>query len=136
MAKRLLIVEDAPQVANILVSKLTREGYEAVWKRSRSEALAELSASWDLILLSTDLPQRDFWEALRDIKSRTETPVILLLESEEASLEPQALTRGACGVILKPFKPTVVAKRVRELLQASGGLTEAPPREPSSSHEN
>ena len=113
-------------MANILVSKLTREGHEVLWKRDREQALAALSGSFDLILLSTDLnPERNAWELLGELKARTAAPVVMLLEADEAPLEAQAAAKGACGAIIKPFKPTVVAKRVRDLLdfQTSGGLT-------------
>ncbi len=118
MAKRILLIEDAPQVAGILVAKLAREGHEVAWKRNRAEALAALEQPFDLILLSTDLDARNAWEVLSELKAGTRTPIVMLLETEEASLDPEALRQGACGVILKPFKPTVVARKVREWLEA------------------
>lgn len=118
MAK-ILLVEDAPQVAGILVSKLSREGHEVFWKRDRVQALAALSDPWDLILLSTDLPGRNAWELLPEMKAATSSPVVILLETDEAHLESASLGRGARAVILKPFKPTIVARRLREILEAS-----------------
>ncbi len=118
MAKKILLIEDAPQVANILVFKLNREGHEVTWTRDREKGLAALASAFDLILLSTYLlPERNAWETLADLKARTTTPVVMLLENEEAHLEGQAVEKGAIAVILKPFKPTVVAKRVRDLLE-------------------
>ena len=116
MPKNILLIEDAPQVAGILVSKMTREGHEVRWVRSGPEALAALEGkSFDLVLLSTYLEQ-DAWELLAKIRRRGKTPVVVLLENEEAGLTDKARQAGAIDVIVKPFKPTVVAKQVRRLL--------------------
>lgn len=110
--KKILIVEDAPQVASILQSKLTREGHAVTWKRNREQALKASVDSYDLILLSTDVPERNAWQILSDLKDSCPTRVVMLLETDEAPLEPQAKESGALGVIIKPFKPTIVAKQV------------------------
>ena len=120
--RNILLIEDAPQVAGILVSKLTREGHQVVWTRKRAQALEALSAgAFDLILLSTTLlPERNAWELLSELKSGgpAGAPVLMLLEAEEQPLSEKALSMGAAGVIQKPFKPTQVAKQVRELFAA------------------
>lgn len=117
VAKKILLIEDAPQVANILVSKLSREGHEVSWRRTREQALGALGASFDLILLSTDLPpEHNSWKILPELKALSAAPVVMLLQAEEAALKTSALAQGASDVIIKPFKPTVVAKRLKELL--------------------
>lgn len=117
----ILLVEDAPQVAGILASKLRREGHQVSWARSRGEALEVLGrASFDLVLLSTYLlPEKNAWELLGELRRR-EPPerVVMILEAEEASEASRARELGACGIVQKPFKPTAVARSVRELLPA------------------
>lgn len=121
MARKILLIEDAPQVANILVSKLTREGHAVTWRRDREQALAAVRGeSFDLTLLSTDLlPLRNAWQLLPELLAASASPVVMLLQAEEASLKTQALSSGAKDVIFKPFKPTVVAKQIKDIL-ASG----------------
>ena len=118
MAKRILLIEDAPQVANILVSKLTREGHAVTWRRNRDQALEAVGGEpFDLTLLSTDLlPERNAWQLLPELLAASSAPIVMLLQTEEAALKPQALAQGARDVIIKPFKPTVVAKQVKDLL--------------------
>ena len=121
----ILLIEDAPQVAGILVSKLGREGYRLTWKRNRAEALAALDAAdFDLVLLSTYLlPERNAWRILDEVKAhprRGGVPVVMLLEAEEAAERERAMSSGAAGVIMKPFKPTQVAKAVKSLLPLPG----------------
>ena len=115
-ARRILLIEDAPQVAGILVSKLGREGHKVAWVRGRTAALEALSTgSFDLIVLSTYLlPERNAWELLDELRGKVGAPIFMLLEAEEAGLEARAREHGAAGIILKPFKPTQVAKSARE----------------------
>ncbi len=115
MPKRIVIIEDAPQVANILLSKLGREGHRPLWKRDWKEGLEEARRA-DLILLSTDLPRKDFWEGLAALKAASTAPILAVLETDEAGSEAKARELGAAGAIVKPFKPTVVARRVADLL--------------------
>ncbi len=117
----ILLIEDAPQVAGILISKLGREGYKLEWRRTRAEARAALDAgSYSLILLSTYLlPGRDAWQILEDVKAHPRqggVPTIMLLDAEEADQRERALAAGASGVIMKPFKPTAVARVVRSVV--------------------
>ena len=117
--KNILLIEDAPQVAGILIAKLQREGHSLQWVRNDDAAMEALKGGrFDLILLSTYLlPKRNAWELLQALKTRhaPETAVVMLLESEEMALRDRALAEGAVDVIQKPFKPTVVAKLIREL---------------------
>ena len=115
MAHKILIIEDAPQVSNILESKLTREGHEPKCVRTREQTLTSLDTGFDLILLSTDLPD-DPWALLAELTARN-LRVVMLLETDEKDQEGKARQKGACGIIIKPFKPTVVAKQVKELLE-------------------
>ena len=110
--KKILLVEDAPQVAGILISKLEREGHSVKWVRNRIEALNTLTESaFDLIKLSTYLlPLRDAWILLGELKDQP-TPVVFLLETEEIHLKERALSSGAGSVIQKPFKPTAPASK-------------------------
>ena len=116
MIRRILIVEDAPQVAGILVSKLGREGHQVRWVRDGAHARQALAAEpADLVLLSTTLlPERNAWELLPELRALCPM-VVMLLEAEESALRDKALGLGAADVILKPFKPTVVARQIREL---------------------
>lgn len=59
----------------------------------------------------------DGFEALRQIRTLAPAPqVVMLIEQARESESSKALSLGACGVILKPFKPTKVAALVRQIL--------------------
>jgi len=115
----ILLADDAPQVAGILLAKLTREGHRVRWVRSSEAArLALAQAPCDLVLLSTSLaPPGAAWVLLAELRGAGRR-VGMLLEAEEAPERERALGQGACLVILKPFKPTVVARQLAELAPA------------------
>ena len=120
--KKILLVEDAPQVAGILISKLRREGHQVRWLRTGRGALDALEgAGFDLAVLSTYLlPEKNAWEVLAEIRTKHPgLPVAMMLETEEAPLAWKAAGAGACGVIQKPFKPSGVALQVRGWLAES-----------------
>lgn len=71
----------------------------------------------DLVLLDLTLDDMDGFEALRQIRRGPGGPqVVMLIEQARESESSMALSLGACGVILKPFKPTKVAALVRKIL--------------------
>ncbi|MBI4056316.1 MAG: response regulator [Elusimicrobia bacterium] len=120
----ILVVEDAPQVAGIIVSKLEREGFKLLWKRDGDSAQDSLNTFHpELILLSTTLEKRDAWEVLEKFcHQHPPIPVVMILEQEEASEQNRAKAMGCHSCIIKPFKPTSLAKTVKAILENGRGL--------------
>ena len=114
----ILLIEDSPQIAVIIVSKLRREGFEVVWKRDGDAASRFLEIhSPSLILLSTFLDQKNAWDILRELRvSHPDVPTILLLEHEEAPEADRARAMGCVHCVIKPFKPSVLARVVKGIL--------------------
>lgn len=129
----ILLVDDAPQVAGIIVSKLGREGFEVIWKRDGESALEFLKDRRpDLVMLATYLEKRNAWEVLRTLRARQpELPVLMILEQEEAGETARAKALGCADCIVKPFKPTALARTVREALErVKAGEAGGPPASP------
>lgn len=114
----ILLAEDAPQIAGIIVSKLSREGYAVTWRRQAHATLQALEdSSPQLILLGTTLQDQAAWDLLPKIHAQHPAiPIVMLLEQEEASDIPRAKRLGATEIILKPFKPTALAKTIKDIL--------------------
>ncbi|MBQ8758631.1 MAG: response regulator, partial [Clostridia bacterium] len=75
--KRILIVEDERDIAEILKYNVEKQGYEAEVASDGEKGLAlGLSGSFDLILLDVMLPKVDGFEICRRVRSRLETPII------------------------------------------------------------
>ena len=127
---RVLIVEDEPMIGRILLDKMKREGHEVVWVREVAAAFAEVSRGRpDLVLLDTSLGDPDGFEVLRRWRADprvAEMPVVVLTEYGRPAAAPTAKSLGADECIEKPFKPTVVARIVKNLLARSGAAP-APP---------
>jgi DNA-binding response OmpR family regulator len=119
MSTTLLIVEDEPMIGRILREKLTREGY-VVARAATIDGLRSAVASADIALVDATL-DGDGIDAMRALAGAGIGPRVgwfAMLESRAEAQGPRAVQAGAAGVILKPFKPTVVAAQVAALLAA------------------
>ena len=119
MSKKILVVEDDPDILEIVSYILQSEGYEVVQSED-GEACNHLPEIMpDLILMDIRLkaPGQHGDKICFQLKSRPETkcfPVILL--SAEFDLPAISKASGADGFISKPFNLTVLTDKVRELL--------------------
>jgi DNA-binding response OmpR family regulator len=117
---RVLLVEDEPNIASIIVFKLEREGHEVRWEAS---ALAAPSAAEaikpDLVLLDSSLPDGDAFALLTALVVRC--PVVMMTEFRDATTPQQARAAGAVATVEKPFKPTQLARLVAQLVPATAG---------------
>ena len=120
MQERILIVEDEPDVAEMIRYNLERADYQAIVACSGQEALeaAEFHAP-DLVLLDIMLPDLNGWEVcniLRDSAKSHSIPILMLtaLSSEEARVK--GLTLGADDFVTKPFSIKELLLRVRKMI--------------------
>lgn len=116
-----LVVDDDPQVCELLAEFLAEQGHEYVGVGSGAEALAEFARrEFDLILLDLFMPGMDGLEVLQQIKSQSPTcEVIIITAYGSAPSAIQALNMGAYAYINKPFdlqELGQVLDRVRELI--------------------
>ena len=119
MAHRVLIVEDEPDIRDLVVFHLEREGYQVAQCRSGPEALRLARATPpDLVLLDLMLPRRDGIEVLTALrKRRVPTPVFILTAKDAVEDRVLGLDRGADDYLVKPFTFPELLARVRALLR-------------------
>lgn len=115
------IVEDDPDVAEILRHNLSQEGFEVAVFTNGDEGLAAIEERPpDLVLLDLMLPGRSGLEVARALRRQQETatlPIIMITaRSEEADIL-HGLEQGADDYITKPFRPREVVARVKALLR-------------------
>jgi len=118
--KRILIVDDEPNVVRTLEFVLKKEGYDVVSAVNGEEAIAKARESKpNLMFLDVMMPKKDGYEVCRELKSdlnlRDIHIVMLSAKGQEADRE-KALNVGANEFITKPFSPMGVVGRVKELL--------------------
>ncbi len=121
MPTRVLIVEDEPDIRELLVFHLKREGYLVSTSRSGVEALRVIRSSPpDLVLLDIMLPELDGLEVCRRLRQDPATaaiPVVMLTARGDEVDRVLGLELGADDYIVKPFSPKELVARIRAVLR-------------------
>ena len=123
MPSKVLIVEDDPDIVDILSYNLKQADLKVTSVPDGSSALAEVKRRLpDLILLDLMLPKVDGLEVCRLLKGAPETknvPIIMITAKGEEVDRIVGLELGADDYIIKPFSPREVVLRVRSVLKRS-----------------
>lgn len=118
MTKTVLLVEDEHSIGSLVRTYLRRDGFETIWVRSGSEALAELFRHpVELVILDIGLPDMDGFEVCRQLGGRL--PIIFLTARDEEADRVAGLELGADDYVAKPFSPRELAARVKAVLRRS-----------------
>ena len=125
MAKKVLIVEDDGNIAELLHLYLEKEGFETQVAGDGGKGV-ELFRSFqpDLVLLDIMLPVMDGWGVLKKIREHDKTPVIMLTAKGETEDKVTGLEGGADDYIVKPFEMKEVLARIHAVLRRFGGEEE------------
>ncbi len=119
--ERILIVEDEPDIVELLRYNLTRDGYEVLQATTGEAALDIIKeSSPDLMLLDLMLPRIDGLEVCRRVRGDGEhkhLPIIMLTAKGEEVDIVTGLELGADDYITKPFSPRILLARVRAVLR-------------------
>jgi DNA-binding response OmpR family regulator len=118
-----LVVEDEPAIADLLVLHLEHAGFRARVERDGDAALEAVTRHTpDLVLLDIGLPGRDGIEVCRVLRSRGDwTPVVFLTARDDHVDRIVGLELGADDYVTKPFSPREVIARVTAVLRRSDG---------------
>src|SRR3984893_16556817 len=121
MSTRVLVVEDDPDIAELVGRYLEKAGYTASRVSSGRDALDAVRAKApDLIVLDVMLPHVDGLEVCRLLRANEHTaniPIIMLTARAEESERIVGLEMGADDYLAKPFSPNELVARVRALLR-------------------
>jgi len=118
---RILVVDDEPDILNLLEYNLKRSGFQAILAKDGPEAIEAAKAHKpDLVLLDIMLPDMEGTEVLRRLKSMEATasiPVIMLTAKGEEVDKIVGFELGAEDYITKPFSPRELILRVKAVLK-------------------
>ena len=105
--KKLLLVDDEPELLKMITAILTDEGFQyLVTAPNMKEGIAAAKAEKpDLAILDVMLPDGDGFSLMRQIRTWTDIPVIFLTARDEAVDKLEGLGLGADDYIAKPFLP-------------------------------
>ena len=125
MNTKILIVEDDPNISELIRLYLEKDGFEA---RQAADGLSavEMFSSFkpDLVLLDIMLPKLDGWGVCREIRKIDKTPIIMLTAKDETLDKITGLDLGADDYISKPFDMKEVLARIRAVLRRSSDIAE------------
>ena len=118
MARKVLIVEDESNIAELLNLYLKKEGYETKVAEDGGKAL-ELYRLFrpDLVLLDIMLPVMDGWAVCAKIRETDKTPIIMLTAKGETIDKVAGLEMGADDYIVKPFEMKELIARINAVLR-------------------
>ncbi len=129
MSKKIMVVDDEYEVADIVKKMLESEGFEVIIANSGEEALKKLEKERpDLILLDIMMPGMDGWETLKKIKSNEkfrDIPVSMLtalpLTPDDTKDKP---INSIENYIVKPFSKKILLQKVNDILDREKEINE------------
>lgn len=124
MAKQIsiLIVEDEPNIAEVVSLYLRRAGYQVQVISDGEQALQSMEECMpDLLILDIMLPGIDGLSITRWLRDRSDTPIIMLTARRTEADRIAGLEMGADDYVVKPFSPQELVSRVRAVLRRTQG---------------
>jgi len=121
---KVLVVDDEPNIADLLVTGLRFVGFDVKSANSGRKAL-DVAASWqpELVILDVMMPGMDGFEVVRRLRGEgRDMPVIFLTARDATEDKVHGLTVGADDYITKPFSLEEVVARVRTVLRRAGSV--------------
>lgn len=116
--KKILLIEDEPQIARFVQLELTHEGYDVTVAHDGRDGLDIFKAHpFDLVLLDIMLPSLNGIEVLRRIRQQSSIPVIMLTARDSVMDKVSGLDSGADDYITKPFAIEELLARIRSMLR-------------------
>ena len=116
--KNILIVDDEPDIREILRYNLEKAGFNITEAVSGNDALNKLSKELDLAILDIMMPGKDGYEVCRKIREQGNTvPIIFLTAMDREFDEVRGLEVGGDDYVKKPFSPKMLIARINAILR-------------------
>ena len=114
LSKRILVVDDDPDIRQVLLDRMSSYGYTVQTAIDGREALDALQRGrFDGILLDMRMPQVDGIEVLRQVRRQwPDMPVGMVSALSVQAQVTRATTQGACAYLIKPFDPVLLKQTV------------------------
>ncbi len=120
--KRILLIEDDPEVAALLELELKEAGFAVDWAKGGIEGLLKHRQNRpDLVVLDLGLPDLDGAEVARRIRATDDTPILVLTAQDAVERKVHLLSDGADDYLVKPFHPEELIARIQVQLRHKEG---------------
>jgi DNA-binding response OmpR family regulator len=128
---RILVVEDEDSISEPFAEALRRAGFEPVVTRTAAGALElAVAVEPDLVMLDLNLPDGDGRDVCRELRRRSNVPIVMLTARGTEMDKIVGLELGADDYVVKPFSAREVISRIRAVLRRSGSRNGGEPEEP------
>ncbi len=118
MDTKLLIVDDDPNIREMLTLYLEKEGYQVKTANDGAEGIHYFKIyEPDLVLLDIMMPKKDGWQVCREIREISPKPVIMITAKGEVFDKVLGLELGADDFIVKPFDMKELSARIKAVLR-------------------
>ena len=116
--KRVIVVDDDPSVQEVVRAYLERDGYHVFVAGTGGESLALAERiKPGLVVLDLMLPDRSGEDVCRELRSRSDVPILMLTAKASEDERVAGLALGADDYLVKPFSPRELVARVRAILR-------------------
>ena len=118
---KIMVVDDDANIGELLRLYLEKEGYDTVVMTDGAAALEAFdTAKPDLILLDVMMPRLDGWQVCREIRKKSQCPIIMITAKGELFDRVLGLELGADDYVVKPFEAKEVMARIKAVLRRCG----------------
>lgn len=125
MMKRILVLEDDENIRDEILILLGTSGYNAESVTNFENSVEEiLSSAPDMVLLDINLPYKNGKDILREVRLKSDVPVIMVTSSDAQRDELISMGYGADDYITKPYNPTLLLLRIGNIFKRLGGNAE------------
>ena len=127
MSKKILVVDDEPEIVKLVRAYLEQAGFAVVTAAEGQEALAVFRHEYpNLVILDLNLPGMDGLDVCRALRRTSDVPIIMLTARIEETDRLIGLELGADDYVVKPFSPREIVARTRAVLRRAEGEPVSP----------
>ena len=118
---KILVADDDKNICELLRLYLEKEGYAVTLANDGEEALAKFQAETpDILLLDVMMPKLDGWQVCREIRKKSEVPIIMVTAKGETFDKVLGLELGADDYVVKPFDAKEIVARIKAVMRRTG----------------
>ena len=118
---KILIADDDRNICELLKIYLEKEGCSVVLAGNGEEALSKFDEEEpDILRLDVMMPRLDGWQVCRELRKKSEVPIIMITAKGETFDKVLGLELGADDYVVKPFEPKEIVARVKAVLRRTG----------------
>ena len=121
---RILVSDDDKNICELLRLYLEKEGYEVSIANDGTQAIAKFNAeSPDMVLLDIMMPGLAGWQVCREIRKKSNCPIIMITAKGETFDKVLGLELGADDYVVKPFDTKEIVARIKAVMRRTGKNT-------------